>query len=61
MAIKSVSIRIDEDILHKLHVIADYEGRSANSEVLILIRNEIERYEKQHGKIELGGKSKPGK
>jgi len=53
MAIKSVSIRIDEEMLHKLHIIADYEGRSANSEVLILIRDEIERYEQKHGKIEL--------
>ncbi len=53
MAIKSVSIRIDEEMLHKLHIIADYEGRSANSQVLILIRDEIERYEQKHGKIEL--------
>ena len=30
MATKSLSIRIDEEMLDKLHVIADYEGRSAN-------------------------------
>ena len=53
MAIKSLSIRIDEDMLHKLHVVADYEGRSANSEILILIRDAIEAYETKHGKIEL--------
>ena len=53
MAIKSLTLRIDEEMLHKLHIIADYEGRSANSEVLILIRDEIERYEQKHGKIEL--------
>lgn len=35
MAVKSLSIRIDEKMLHKLHVVADYEGRSANSEILI--------------------------
>ena len=51
MAIKSFSIRIDEEMLNKLHVVADYEGRSANSQVLILIRDCIERYEKEHGKI----------
>lgn len=51
MAIKSLSIRIDEKMLDKLHVIADYEGRSANSQILILIRNCIEAYEKEHGKI----------
>ena len=53
MAIKSFSIRIDNKILDKLHVVADYEGRSANSQVLILIRDCIEKFEKDHGKIEL--------
>ena len=53
MAIKSLSIRIDETMLHKLHVIADYEGHSANNEILILIRDAIEAYEEKHGKIEL--------
>jgi len=51
MAIKSLSIRIDEEVLNKLHVIADYEGRSANSQILILIRDCIEAYEEKHGKI----------
>ena len=50
---KSLSIRIDENMLDKLHVIADYEGRSANSQILILIRDCIEKYEKEHGEIEL--------
>ena len=53
MAIKNISIRIEEKMLHKLHVVADYEGRSANSQVLILIRDCIEKYEKEHGKIEI--------
>ena len=53
MATKSLSIRIDEEMLNKLHVVADYEGRSANSEILILIRDAIENYEAKHGKIEL--------
>ncbi len=51
MAVKSLSIRIDETMLHKLHVVADYEGRSANSEILILIRDAIEAYETKHGAI----------
>lgn len=53
MAQKSLSIRIDEEMLHKLHVIADYDGRSANSQILILIRDMIDAFEKEHGKIEL--------
>ena len=52
MAIKSISIRIDEEMLNKLHVVADYEGRSANGQILVLIRDCIQAYEKEHGKIE---------
>lgn len=53
MATKSLSIRIDEEMLNKLHVLADYEGRSANSEILILICDAIEEFEKAHGEISL--------
>ena len=53
MAIKSLSIRIDDKMLNKLHVVADYEGRSANSEILILIREAIEKYEAIHGEIKI--------
>lgn len=60
MAIKSLSIRIDETMLHKLHVVADYEGRSANSEILILIRDAIEAYEHRHGEIKIYSAPKNG-
>ena len=50
MAIKSLTIRIDDTLLDKLHVVADYEGRSANSQVLIL--NCVREYEKENGEIE---------
>ncbi|MFR1435465.1 MAG: Arc family DNA-binding protein [Acutalibacteraceae bacterium] len=52
MAIKSVSIRIEEEMLNKLHIVSDYEGRSVNGEILVLIRDAIEKYEEKHGKIE---------
>lgn len=52
MAIKSLSIRIDSALLDKLHVVADYEGRSANSQINILIRDAVEKYEEKFGKIE---------
>ena len=42
-------------MLDKLHVVADYEGRSANSQILILIRDCIEKYEERHGEIQIGG------
>lgn len=54
MAIKSLSIRIEEEMLDKLHVIADYEGRSANSQILVLVRDLIEAYEEKHGEIKTG-------
>lgn len=54
MATKSLSIRIEEEMLDKLHVIADYEGRSANSQILVLIRDLIESYEQKHGEIKTG-------
>ncbi|MDE6728869.1 MAG: hypothetical protein K2J80_13185 [Oscillospiraceae bacterium] len=55
---KSYSIRIDDEMLDKLHFIADYEARSANGQIIILIRNCIEEFEKKNGEIVLGGKKK---
>ncbi len=52
MAIKSVSIRIEEEMLEKIGFVADYEGRSVNSHILVLIRENIKSFEEKHGKIE---------
>lgn len=52
MAIKSVSIRIEEEMLAKLGFVADYEGRSINSHVLVLIRENIQAFEREYGEIE---------
>ena len=52
MAIKSVSIRIEEEMLKKIGFVADYEGRSVNSHILVLVRENIAAFEKLHGKIE---------
>ena len=52
MAIKSISIRIDSEMLDKLHYVAGFEGRSVNSQVLVLIRHCIARFEKQYGEID---------
>ena len=57
MSVKRVSIRFEEEMLKKISYIADYEGRSVNSHILVLARNNIVEYEKEHGKIE--GKVKP--
>lgn len=52
MAIKSVSIRIEEEMLQKLGFVADYEGRSVNSHILVLIRENIRAFEQGHGVID---------
>ncbi len=56
MAVKSLSVRIDDEMLDRLHVVADYEGRSANSQIIYLIRKSIEEYEEKHGVIEVNRK-----
>ena len=56
MSLKSLSIRIDNELLNKLHFIADYEDRSANSQVLHLIRECVRKFEQEHTEIEIGRK-----
>jgi hypothetical protein len=51
VAIKSLSIRIEEAMLDKLGFVAEYEGRSLNSHILVLIRESIIAYEEKHGEI----------
>lgn len=52
MGIKSVSIRIEEEMLKKIGFVADYEGRSVNSHILVLVRESIKAFEEVHGKID---------
>ena len=52
MAIRSVSIRIEEEMLQKIGYVADYEGRSVNSHILVLIRESIHSFEEKHGAIQ---------
>lgn len=51
MAVKSVSIRIEEEMLEKIGYVADYEGRSINSHILCLIRDDVKKFEREHGPI----------
>ena len=53
MKIKSYSIRIEQDFLHKLHYMAAYDGRSANSQVLYYIKQAVAAFEKKNGPIEI--------
>ncbi len=49
---KHLGIEIDAGLHYKLHYISKYYGRSANGEILYLIRQEIKAFETAEGKIE---------
>lgn len=48
---KHIGIEIDPELHYKLHYLAKYEGRSANGEILFLIRKAIREYESAEGSI----------
>ena len=51
---KNLSIRFRNDnleLLDKLHVVSGSEERSANKQVIKLIRDCVEEYEEKHGPI----------
>ena len=50
---KHLGIEIDPELHYKLRYISKYYGRSANGEILYLIRQEIKAFEKSEGEIEL--------
>lgn len=49
---KHLGIEIDPELHFKLHYVASYEGRSANGQILYLIRKCIHEFEKENGRIE---------
>ncbi len=49
---KHLGLRIDSELHYKLHYISKYYGRSANGQVIYLIRKAIEDFESEHGRIE---------
>lgn len=50
---KHLGIEIDPELHYKLHYISKYEGRSANGQILYLIRKCIKEFEKDNGVIEV--------
>ncbi len=50
---KHLGLEINPEIHYKLHYIAKYEGRSANGQVLYLIRQCIQAFESKEGPIEI--------
>ena len=50
---KHLGIEIDPELHYKLHYISKYYGRSANGEILYLIRQQIKEFEDNEGKIDI--------
>lgn len=50
---KHLGIEIDPELHFKLHYISKYEGRSANGQILYLIRKCIKEFEESEGEIRL--------
>lgn len=55
---KHLGIEIDPELHYKLHYISKYYGRSANGEILYLIRQEIKAFEQAEGEIKVPELSK---
>ncbi len=48
---KHIGIEIDPELHYKLHYISKYYGRSANGQILYLVRQAIKRFEASEGEI----------
>ena len=49
---KTVTVRIAEELLGKLAYVSEKEGRTLNNQFLLLARNSVAYFEKNHGKID---------
>ena len=50
---KHLGIEVDPELHFKLHYISKYEGRSANGQILYLIRKCIKEFEEENGEIKM--------
>ncbi len=46
------TLRIPEDLLRKLLYVSSVEGRSANNHILMLLRNNVQYFERAKGRID---------
>lgn len=45
------TLRTDSELLKKFRFVADYNARSANREIEVLMKKHVNEFEKKHGKI----------
>ena len=48
---KSYSLRIDDDLMKKVKMIAEAEDRPVSKQLERIIKQYVEQYEKEHGRI----------
>ncbi len=49
-----VPLRLPEDLLRKLIVVSESQGRTLNNEILLLARNAVAYHERARGKLDAG-------
>ena len=49
--IRHLSLRIDDETLKKFRYICEFDGRSANGQLLVYIRTAIRKFEEENGEI----------
>lgn len=54
---KHLGIEVEPALHYKLHYISKYEGRSANGQILFLIRKCIREFEEANGEIAVPAES----
>ena len=47
------TLRIERNLIKEFHYVAEYNARSANRELEVLMKRYVEEFKKLHGEIEL--------
>lgn len=46
-------LRIDDELLRKFRYVCEYDGRSANKKIIMMIKKCVADFEKENGEIKL--------
>lgn len=46
------TIRVNSELLKKFHFVAEYNARSANREIEVIMREHVKAFERIYGRIE---------
>jgi len=47
------TLRVKSELLKKFRYVAEYNARSANRELEVIMKKHIDEFEKNHGKLDL--------